>query len=113
MAVDESGGLPWGDVRPEVAGFSDPNDAGERFVLPVYSGSEASIKATALVVFFGLIAYVHRRLVFGLLRSCRFHQLLFFQLDVAMKKCTLLCCSPLRSACSVVSGRNGCACFRA
>ncbi|MEJ6716383.1 MAG: hypothetical protein QNL20_04840 [Euryarchaeota archaeon] len=60
MAVDESGGLPWGDVRPEVAGFSDPNDAGERFVLPVYSGSEASIKATALVVFFGLIAYVHR-----------------------------------------------------
>ena len=60
MAVDADGGLPWGDLRPEVAGVSDPSDAGERTVLPVYSGSEASIKGFALVTFFALIGYVHR-----------------------------------------------------
>ena len=60
MAVDADGGLPWGDLRPEVAGVSDSSDAGERTVLPMYSGSEASIKAFALVVFFALVGYVHR-----------------------------------------------------
>jgi hypothetical protein len=60
MAVDADGGLPWGDLRPDVAGVSDPSDAGERTVLPIYSSSEASIKAFALVVFFALIGYVHR-----------------------------------------------------
>ena len=60
MAVDADGGLPWGDLRPDVAGVSDPSDAGERTVLPMYSGSEASIKAFALVAFFALIGYVHR-----------------------------------------------------
>ena len=60
MAVDADGGLPWGDLRPEVAGVSDPSDAGERTVLPMYSGSEVSIKAFALVAFFALIGYVHR-----------------------------------------------------
>ena len=60
MAVDADGVLPWGDLRPEVAGVSDPSDAGERTVLPMYSGSEASIKAFALVAFFALIGYVHR-----------------------------------------------------
>ncbi|MBT6924210.1 MAG: hypothetical protein HOA35_06690, partial [Euryarchaeota archaeon] len=60
MAVDADGGLPWGDLRPEVAGVSDSSDAGERTVLPMYSGSEASIKAFALVVFFTLVGYVHR-----------------------------------------------------
>ena len=60
MAVDADGGLPWGDLRPEIAGVSDPSDAGERTVLPMYSGSEASIKAFALVTFFALVAYVHR-----------------------------------------------------
>ena len=60
MAVDGDGGLPWGDLRPEVAGVSDPSDAGERTVLPMYSGSDASIKAFALVAFFALIGYVHR-----------------------------------------------------
>jgi hypothetical protein len=39
---------------------SDSSDAGERTVLPMYSGSEASIKAFALVVFFALVGYVHR-----------------------------------------------------
>ena len=34
MAVDDDGGLPWGDLRPEIAGVSDPSDAGERTVLP-------------------------------------------------------------------------------
>lgn len=60
MAVDAEGGLPWGDLRPEIAGVSDPSDAGERTVLPMYSGSEASIKAFALVTFFALVGYVHR-----------------------------------------------------
>ena len=60
MALDAEGGLPWGDVRPEIAGVSDPNDAGERTVLPMYSGSEASIKAFALVAFFAMVGYVHR-----------------------------------------------------
>ena len=59
MAVDESGALPWGDLRPDTAGFSDPNDGGERTVLPIYSGSEAAIKGLALVSFFGLIAFVY------------------------------------------------------
>ena len=58
MAVDDSGALPWGDLRPEESGFSDPNDGGERTVLPIYSGSEAAIKGLALVVFFGLVAFV-------------------------------------------------------
>ena len=26
MAVDADGGLPWGDLRPEVAGVSDSSD---------------------------------------------------------------------------------------
>ena len=60
MAVDAEGGLPWGDLRPEIAGVSDPSDAGERTVLPMYSGSEASIKAFALVAFFAMVGYVHR-----------------------------------------------------
>ena len=30
MAVDENGGLPWGDLRPDSAGFSDPTDVGKR-----------------------------------------------------------------------------------
>lgn len=60
MAVDENGGLPWGDLRPDSAGFSDPTDVGERSVLPIYQASEGVIKATALMIFVGLIAYVHR-----------------------------------------------------
>lgn len=60
MAVDSDGGLAWGDLRPEVAGQSDPTDSGERTVLPIYAGSEASIKAFALLSFFLLIGYVYR-----------------------------------------------------
>ena len=60
MAVDENGALPWGDLRPEVAGFSDVDDTGDRSVLPLYQTSESLIKATGLVVFLGLIAYVYR-----------------------------------------------------
>ena len=60
MAVDERGGLPWGDLRPDSAGYSDPADVGERSVLPIYQASEGVIKATALVILVGLIAYVHR-----------------------------------------------------
>ena len=39
MAVDENGALPWGDLRPEVAGVSDPNDGGQRVVLPLFEFS--------------------------------------------------------------------------
>lgn len=60
MAVDESGGLPWGDLRPETTGFSDPGDLGERRVLPLYSTSEGVVKATGLLIFMGLIGYVYR-----------------------------------------------------
>ena len=60
MAVDAEGGLAWGDLRPDVAGQSDPTDIGERTVLPIYAGSEASIKAFALLSFILLIGYVYR-----------------------------------------------------
>ncbi|DAC44008.1 MAG TPA: hypothetical protein D7H93_07005, partial [Candidatus Poseidoniales archaeon] len=59
MAVDAEGGLAWGDLRPDVAGQSDPTDIGERTVLPIYAGSEASIKAFALLSFILLIGYVY------------------------------------------------------
>ena len=58
MAVDDSGALPWGDLRPDESGFSDPNDGGERTVLPMYSSSETAIKGLAFIVFFGLVAFV-------------------------------------------------------
>ena len=60
MAVDTDGGLAWGDLRPEVAGQSDPADSGERTVLPIYAGSEVSIKAFVLLSFLVLIGYVYR-----------------------------------------------------
>ena len=55
MAVDDNGALPWGDLRPDTLGESDPEDGGQRVVLPLYGLSEAAIKATALLTFFGLI----------------------------------------------------------
>lgn len=55
MAVDDNGSLPWGDLRPDTLGESDPEDGGQRVVLPLYGLSEAAIKATALLTFFGLI----------------------------------------------------------
>lgn len=60
MAVDENGALPWGDLRPETIGESDPNDGGQRTVLPLYGLSEGGIKAAALLTFFGLIACLFR-----------------------------------------------------
>jgi hypothetical protein len=60
MAVDDKGSLPWGDLRPDVAGFSDPTDGGERTVAPIYSSSESTVKGLALCVFFGLIFFVYR-----------------------------------------------------
>ena len=60
MAVDEDGALPWGDLRPETAGESDPTDGGQRVVLPLYSMSEVGIKAMALLTFAGMIACVYR-----------------------------------------------------
>ena len=60
MAVDENGALPWGDLRPETAGESDPADGGSRVVLPLYSMSEVGIKAMALLTFAGMIACVYR-----------------------------------------------------
>ena len=44
MAVDENGALPWGDLRPEIAGESNPDDGGYRIVLPLYEMSEIGIK---------------------------------------------------------------------
>ena len=60
MAVDEDGALPWGDLRPETVGESDPDDGGQRTVLPLYGFSETGIKAIALVTFLGLIACLIR-----------------------------------------------------
>lgn len=60
MAVDENGALPWGDLRPDTIGESDPNDGGQRTVLPLYGMSEGGIKAVALLTFFGLIACLFR-----------------------------------------------------
>ena len=60
MAVDENGALPWGDLRPDTIGESDPNDGGQRTVLPLYGMSEGGIKAVALLTFFGLIACLLR-----------------------------------------------------
>ena len=60
MAVDEDGALPWGDLRPEIAGQSDATDGGERVVLPLYDLSETGIKAFALFTFFGLAACLYR-----------------------------------------------------
>ena len=56
MAVDDDGALPWGDLRPDTTGQSDPSDGGQRTVLPLYGFSEVGIKAAALITFFGLIA---------------------------------------------------------
>ena len=56
MAVDENGALPWGDLRPDTIGESDPDDGGQRTVLPLYGFSETGIKVTALLTFIGLIA---------------------------------------------------------
>ena len=60
MAVDENGALPWGDLRPDTIGESDPDDGGQRTVLPLYGLSETGIKATALLTFIGLIACLVR-----------------------------------------------------
>ncbi len=60
MAVDENGALPWGDLRPDTIGESDPDDGGQRTVLPLYGFSETGIKATALLTFIGLIACLVR-----------------------------------------------------
>ena len=60
MAVDDNGSLPWGDLRPDTLGESDPEDGGQRVVLPLYGLSEAAIKATALLTFFGLIGCLLR-----------------------------------------------------
>ena len=60
MAVDENGALPWGDLRPDTIGASDPSDGGQRTVLPLYGLSEVGIKLTALLAFFGLIACLLR-----------------------------------------------------
>ncbi len=60
MAVDENGALPWGDLRPDTIGESNPDDGGQRTVLPLYGLSETGIKAVALLTFFGLIACLFR-----------------------------------------------------
>lgn len=60
MAVDSEGGLAWGDLRPDVAGQNNPMDSSERTVLPIYAGSEATIKAFALFGFLLLVGYVYR-----------------------------------------------------
>jgi len=60
MAVDENGALPWGDLRPETAGESDPTDGGQRVVLPLYDMSEVAIKAIAFLTFAGMIACLYR-----------------------------------------------------
>jgi hypothetical protein len=60
MVVDEDGALPWGDLRPEIAGQSDATDGGERVVLPLYDLSETGIKAFALFTFFGIVACLYR-----------------------------------------------------
>ena len=60
MAVDDNGSLPWGDLRPDTLGESDPEDGGQRVVLPLYGLSEAAIKATALFTFFALIGCLLR-----------------------------------------------------
>ena len=60
MAVDENGALPWGDLRPDTAGASDPTDGGQRTILPLYGLSETGIKVSALAAFFGLIACLMR-----------------------------------------------------
>ncbi len=60
MAVNEDGALPWGDLRPETAGESDPNDGGQRVVLPLYNLSEVGIKAMAFLTFAGMIACLYR-----------------------------------------------------
>ena len=60
MAVDDDGALPWGDLRPDTTGQSDPSDGGQRTVLPLYGFSEVGIKATALITFFGLLACLLR-----------------------------------------------------
>ena len=60
MAVDENGALPWGDLRPEVSGQSDPGDGGQRVVLPLYDLPEVAIKSLALLTFVGLIACLYK-----------------------------------------------------
>lgn len=60
MAVDENGALPWGDLRPDTIGESDPADGGQRTVLPLYGLSEVGIKAVALLTFFVLVAGLYR-----------------------------------------------------
>jgi len=60
MAVDDDGALPWGDLRPDTVGQSDPSDDGQRTVLPLYGFSETGIKVAALITFFGLIACLLR-----------------------------------------------------
>ena len=60
MAVDDDGALPWGDLRPDTIGQSNPDDGGQRTVLPLYGLPEAGIKAAALITFFGLIACLLR-----------------------------------------------------
>ena len=60
MAVDENGALPWGDLRPDTIGESDPGDGGQRTVLPLYGFSEIGIKVTALLTFIGLIGCLVR-----------------------------------------------------
>tara|TARA_B100000459_G_scaffold110667_1_gene64667 strand:- start:178 stop:1647 length:1470 start_codon:yes stop_codon:yes gene_type:complete len=60
MAVDENGALPWGDLRPDTLGESDPDDGGQRTVLPLYGFSEAAIKGAALLTFFALVACLFR-----------------------------------------------------
>ena len=60
MAVDDDGSLPWGDLRPDITGQSDPSDGGQRTVLPLYGFSEVGIKAAALITFFGLLACLLR-----------------------------------------------------
>ena len=60
MAVNEDGALPWGDLRPETAGESDPTDGGQRVVLPLYDLSEVGIKVMAFLTFAGMIACLYR-----------------------------------------------------
>ena len=60
MAVDENGALPWGDLRPEIAGESNPDDGGYRIVLPLYEMSEIGIKIMALLTFAGMTACLYR-----------------------------------------------------
>lgn len=60
MAVDENGALPWGDLRPDTLGESDPTDGGQRTVLPLYGMSEEGIKAIAFLTFVGLISCMFR-----------------------------------------------------